>query len=95
MTTVASTIISQIKSIDFWALGAWGAKDFLGLPKSVSFKTSGSVKWKGTVTVTLDEGKDLYIVKFSRIRKLNVIIDKVVEEVFVEDLVRIIDSQVG
>jgi hypothetical protein len=93
--TIAKTVLSQIKAIDFWALGAWGAKDFLALSDGLSFKTSGSVKWKGIVSVTLDEGKDLYIVKFSRLRKLQIIVDEVVEDVFVEDLVRVIDSQVG
>lgn len=92
---VATIIRDQIRAIDFWALGAWGAKNLTALPQGLSFKTSGSVRWKGTVTITLDEGKDLYVVKFSRLRKLNVIVDKIVEDVFVEDLVDIIDAQVG
>lgn len=92
---VAKTILKQIKCIDRWALGAWGAKNLLGLSNGLSFKTSGAVKWKGTVTVTLDESKDLYVVKFTRIRKLEVIVDKIVEDVFVEDLVSVIDSKVG
>jgi hypothetical protein len=92
---IAKTILEQIRYLDRWALGAWGAKDYLGLQKGVSFKTSGMVKWKGTVTVLLDEAKDLYVVKFTRLRKLNVIVDKIVEDVFVEDLVNIIEEQVG
>lgn len=92
---VAKTILEQIKCIDRWALGAWGAKNMLGFSNGLSFKTSGAVKWKGTVTVTLDESKDLYIVKFTRVRKLEVIVDKIVEEVFAEDLVNVIDSKVG
>ena len=62
--------------------------------KGLSFKTSGMVAWKGTVTIILDEAKDLYTVKFTRLRKLNVIVDKVVEDVFVEDLINVIDAQV-
>jgi hypothetical protein len=92
---VATIIRDQIKAIDFWAFGAWGAKNLVNVGNGLSFKTSGSVRWKGTVTITLDEGKDLYIVKFTRLRKLAVIVDKIVEDVFVEDLVRTIDEQVG
>lgn len=93
--TVAKTILEQINTIDFWALGAWGAKEFVNTGSGLRFKTSGSVKWKGYVNVVLDEAKDLYRVEFQRVRKLNVITDKVVEDVFVEDLVDVIDSQVG
>jgi hypothetical protein len=93
--SIAKTIVEQIRYIDRWALGAWGAKNMLALPKGLSFKTSGAVKWKGTVTVTLDESQDLYVVKFTRLRKLQVIVDEVVAGVFVEDLVRVIDSKVG
>jgi hypothetical protein len=93
--SIAKTIVEQIRFIDRWALGAWGAKNLIGLPKGLLFKTSGAVKWKGVVTVTLDEGRDLYNIKFTRIRKLQVIVDKVVEGVFVEDLVNVIDEQVG
>ena len=93
--TIAKTILEQIKAIDYWSLGAWGAKNLMGLSNGLSFKTSGMTKWKGTVTVTLDEAKDLYVVKFTRLRKLQVIVDKVVEDVFAEDLVNVIDAQVG
>jgi hypothetical protein len=93
--SIAKTIVEQIRYMDRWALGAWGAKNMIAHAKGLSFKTSGAVKWKGTVTVTLDEGKDLYVVKFTRLRKLNVVVDKIMEDVFVEDLVSVIDSKVG
>jgi hypothetical protein len=93
--TIATTILSQIRLLDRWALGSWGAKDLVRHSNGLSFKTSGAVKWKGIVTITLDERKDLYVVRFSRLRKLNMIVDKVREEVFVDDLVDIIDAQVG
>lgn len=91
---IATIIRDQIKAMDFWALGAWGAKDMIALKKGLSFKTSGMVAWKGTVSIILDEAKDLYTVKFTRLRKLNVIVDKVVEDVFAEDLINVIDAQV-
>jgi hypothetical protein len=93
--TIAKTIHSQIKTIDFWAFGAWGAKNLTSHSDGLSFKTSGSVRWKGTVKIALDEGKDLYAIKFMRVRNLKVIVDKIIEDVFVEDLVRFIDEQVG
>jgi len=93
--TIAKTIHQQIKTIDFWALGAWGAKNLTAHSDGLSFKTSGSVRWKGTVKVSLDEGKDLYILKFMRVDKMQLIVDKIIEDVFVEDLVRFIDEQVG
>jgi hypothetical protein len=92
--SIAKTIHSQIQQIDSWALSVWGAKNLTAYPDALSFKTSGSVKWKGTVTVTLDEGKDLYAVKFSRLRKLEVIVDKIIEDAFAEDLVDIVDDVV-
>lgn len=91
---IATIIRDQIKAMDFWALGAWGAKDMIALSKGLSFKTSGMVAWKGTVTIVLDEAKNLYTVKFTRLRKMKVIIDKVVNDVFVEDLINVIDEQV-
>ncbi len=91
---IATIIRDQIRAMDFWALGAWGAKDMIALPKGLSFKTSGMVAWKGNVTILLDEAKDLYTVKFTRLRKLKVVVDKVVDDVFVEDLINVIDEQV-
>ena len=40
---IATIIRDQIKAMDFWALGAWGAKDMIALSKGLSFKTSGMV----------------------------------------------------
>lgn len=93
--TIAATIHNQIKTIDARALWAWGAKDLVAMSTGLRFKTSGMVRWKGYVNVILDEGKDLYRVEFQRVRKANVITDKVVEDVFVEDLVSVIEAQVG
>jgi hypothetical protein len=93
--SIAKTIHAQIKALDFWAFGAWGAKNITAHSDGLSFKTSGSVRWKGIVKIMLDEGKDLYVLKFMRVRKMQLIVDKIVEDVFVEDLVRFIDEQVG
>jgi hypothetical protein len=53
------------------------------------------VKWKGYVYVKYDEGSDLYNIDFFRVRGVDIKYDKQVEGVFVEDLVQIIDAQVG
>lgn len=92
---IARTIVSQIKSIDAWALGAWGAKDMVAMPDGLKFKTSGMVKWKGFVHVKYNYGTDLYDVDFFRIRGAKLIVDKAVEGIFVEDLVNTIEVQVG
>ena len=93
--SIAKTILSQIKSIDFWAMGAWGAKDLVAMNDGLKFKTSGMVKWKGYVYVKYDYGQDLYNVIFARIRKMEWIEDEKVEGVYAEDLVNIISKKVG
>lgn len=92
---IAKTILSQIKTLDSSALWAWGSKNLIALPDGLQFKSSGMVKWKGYVEVKYDAGQDLYNVIFSRVRKSQVIVDKSVEGVYAEDLVSVIDSQVG
>ena len=97
---IAETIRDQIKALDFWALGAWGAKDFVktrsadATTEGLRFKTSGMVKWKGYVSIELN-GQDLYDVKFQRIRKLKVVTDKELHNIFADQLVEIINAQVG
>jgi hypothetical protein len=92
---IATIIRDQIRAIDRFALGAWGAKDLVAMKDGLKFKTSGMVKRKCYVYVKYDEGMDLYDVIFARIRKLEWIEDEKVEGVYAEDLVRIIDGFVG
>ncbi len=92
---VATIIRDQIRALDRRAFMAWGAKDFVGMGDGLKFKTSGLVKWKGYVYIKYDEGMDLYNVQFARIRNLDWKVDKEVNGVYVEDLVGIIDGQVG
>lgn len=91
---IATTIRDQIRSVDRMAFLAWGAKEMADTGNGLRFKTSGMTPWKGYVTVSYNEGKDLYDVEFARIRKMNKIVDRVVDEVYVEDLVSIIDDHV-
>lgn len=91
----AQTILSQIKTIDAWALCAWGAKDFVVMEDGLKFKTSGMTPWKGHVYVKYNPVPDLYEVQFFRLRKSQVKMDKVVEDVYAFDLVSVIDKFVG
>ena len=93
--SIATTIRNQIAIMDPFALGAWGAKDLVNTGTGLRFKTSGSTRWKGYVHIILDEGKDLYRVEFLRVRKLQILKDKMIDEVFVEDLINVIDEFVG
>lgn len=95
MSDIAKIIMSQIKTIDRQAFMAWGAKDYVNMGDGLKFKTSGMVKWKGYVYVRYDRGRDLYNVEFATIRKMEWKVVKKVEGVYAEDLVNVIDEQVG
>ena len=92
---VATIIHNQIQAIDAAALWAWGSKDFVNTGDGLQFKTSGLSRWKGIVHITLDAAADLYNIKFYRIRKATILVDKHIEGVLAEDLVEYIDMQVG
>lgn len=92
---VAKIILEQIKAIDLWALGSWGAREFVAMNDGLKFKTSGMVKWKGYVYVQYDEGMDLYNVIFAKVRKLEWKEVERVDGVFFDQLVEIIDKRVG
>mgnify|MGYP001125031219 CR=1 FL=1 len=93
--SIAKTILQQIKTIDIWAMGAWGAKELVAMEDGLKFKTSGAVRWKGYVYVQYDYGNDLYNVVFAKIRKMEWKVQEKVEGVFVEDLVNVIEAKVG
>lgn len=92
---VAQTILSQIKTLDPMALPAWGAKDLLNMGDGLKFKTSGMTPYKGYVYIKYKPVPDLYEVQFFRFRKMEVKMDKTVEDVYAEDLVSVIDNFVG
>jgi hypothetical protein len=92
---VAQTILQQIKSIDPWAMAAWGAKDLVNMGAGLKFKTSGMVKWKGYVHVKYDAGNDVYDVDFYRIRGAKIIVDNAIQGVYCDMLVDVVNGQVG
>lgn len=93
--SVAKTILNQIQAIDPMAMFAWGAKELVNTGNGLKFKSSGMTRWKGQVLVKYNEGTDLYDIDFFRIRKGAMVVDRKETDVYVEDLVRTIDSQVG
>jgi len=91
----AKIILSQIKALDPMAMFAWGAKDLVNMGDGLKFKTSGMTPYKGQVYIKYNEGRDLYEIQFFRIRKAELKMDKIVEDVYAEDMVGIIDNFVG
>ena len=92
--TVAKIILSQIKTLSPWALPAWGAKNLIDLGTGLQFTSSGMVKNKGIIQIKLN-GSDLYDVTFGKVRKFKYKELKKVTDVFVEDLIGVIDEMVG
>lgn len=92
---IAQTILAQIKAIDGFAMGAWGAKEIVRMDDGVKFKTSGMTPFKGYVYVKYDVGRDLYEVHFYKVRKSEMKNYKIVNYVYAEDLVDVIDRFVG
>ena len=93
--SIAQTIMTQIKTLDPRATWAWGAKDFVATKNGLLFRSSGMVKWKGYVHITLDEGQDLYDIEFYKMRGVKRTVAAKVEGIFADQLVELIDSQVG
>tara|TARA_R100001230_G_C5552663_1_gene79786 strand:+ start:154 stop:612 length:459 start_codon:yes stop_codon:yes gene_type:complete len=98
--SIADAIETQIKTLDPYAFWAWGAKNLTtiidnnGIENGLSFTTSGLVKNKGYITITLNP-KDYYDVTFGKIRKSKWEELNRQEDVFFGDLIDIIDSMVG
>ena len=90
----AGVVYSQIKTMSPWAMAAWGAKELVVLKDGIQFKSSGMVKNKGIIQVKLN-GSDLYNVTFGKVRKFKYKEIKKVTDVFVEDLIDVIDEMVG
>jgi len=94
MTTVAKTIIRQIKRLDPLAFTAWGAKEFVEMRNGLKFKTSGLCKWKGYVYVKYNEGLDMYDIEFAKVHKLEWKREKEVTGLFYDQLIDVIDGVV-
>ena len=103
---VGNTIIQQIKALDRMALPAWGAKNmmtFKGGQKfiGVNFSHKGGFqmdvkgpKFRGRVLVFLT-GSDTYNLVFGTIRSSEWKVKKIVDDIYAEDLVRVLDDVIG
>lgn len=91
---IANTIAGQIRALDRSAFMAWGTQQMQVAENGLRFKTSGMVRWKGYVTVTLNHS-DLYDIRFEKVWKHQMKLVNEVNDVFCGDLVEIIDAQVG
>jgi hypothetical protein len=69
---VAKTIISQIKSIDFWFLASIGYNSPSFYKNSLSFKVNGSKVGHAWVKITLNS-MDTYDIEVFKIRKFKAI----------------------
>jgi hypothetical protein len=86
---IGKTILQQIKTIDFWALGSWGAKDYVLLKNGIQFKVKG---WHNQSKIIIKlNGNDTYDIEYGRISKLNWITMEKVDDVYNENLVMCID----
>ena len=93
--TIAKTILEQIRALDATATFAWGVRSFIDTGKGLKFKTTGMVRTKCFVEITLDEGQDLYDIEFFKMRTGTKKVIAAHKGIFVEDMVRTIDGVVG
>jgi len=84
---VASTILSQINSLDFWARARWGFSGAVGRPDGVKLY----VARKREVVVTL-AADDTYTVTVGRVVRYDWKSIKEVSGVYADSLVRVIDE---
>lgn len=87
-------ILKQIKYLDRWALPSWDAKDFILLDDGVQFDVKGS-KFRGRVIIVLDKRNDTYNIELGNIRNLKWKSKTTLKNIFVEDLVNILDQHIG
>ena len=94
--TVADTILSQIRAMDYWAMGAWGAYSLSKSPDALYMRVKGP-RFTGKIGVHYHYPSDTYIVRaYSRNDDTGEA--EVVEEwkdVFAEDLVPVLDAIIG
>ncbi len=92
---VQETILSQIKSLDKWALGAWGAREFKGSNDTLFFRINGTKLKAGWIEVVLNRGTDTYTVRGIYQYDMKIKVRKEFNDVYCENLVQVIDSIVG
>lgn len=92
---VQETILKQIRSLDKWALGAWGAREFKGSNDTLFFRINGTKLKAGWIEVALNRGTDTYTVRGIYQYKMEIKTRTSVQDVYWDNLVSVIDSIVG
>jgi hypothetical protein len=91
---VAKTILKQINAIDKFALPSWDAKNYVSSNDSIQFDVRGS-KFRGRVIITYDKRSDTYIIELGQVRGMDWKQKYMVKSIFAQDLVNVLDQQVG
>lgn len=92
--SVAATILCQLKALDPHALWVWGAKDFVNTGNGLQFRVGGLAEFKGLVHIRYNDGSDLYHIAFMKMKKGLPVVVKQIDDVYVEDMVNVIDETV-
>ena len=106
---IAKTIHTQLYAMDKNLMWCMGATKFVNTGKGLRFTVNG-LAFKGMVEIELDEGRDLYVVKFLKtkrtmnkeifdtykVKKYNTttVVEKTVDGVFFDELPYILESNV-
>ncbi len=105
----AQIILNQIKAMDKYALGDWGAafkrKISANDGNTLILKSSGRVAWKGNIAISYNRGTDAYDIEFYRMRRprktpTNPLpepekkVDRSYERIYVDQMIDLIDGQV-
>ena len=94
-TVVQETILQQIRAIDKWALGAWGAREMKASGATLIFRVNGTKLKRGWIEVAYNEGPDTYTVTGLYRTNLEIKTRASISDVYCENLVQVIDSIVG
>lgn len=67
--SIAKTIHTQLYAMDKNLMWCMGSTKFVNTGKGLRFTVNGLI-FKGVVDITLDEGRDLYVVSFIKVKKV-------------------------
>jgi len=89
------TVIQQVNAMDFLAFARWGARDFVLIDDGVQFKVKGS-KHRGKAIIKVNP-MDTYDIEIGRMdmRNLEWKSKRVVEGIYVDNLISVLDSLIG
>jgi hypothetical protein len=100
---IAKTILDQIKAIDFWALGAYGAHEYVALSEDektsrlggVMFKCSGTKLLRGGRAIIELKANDTYTIRVGRMVKGGFVKLTEHSDAHAEDLVNVLEEAIG